>query len=353
VYDETFRCNSIATWGVDQEREHGNKIVLPPSSLHILSHMDVSYPMMFALENKSKQRRTHVGVIEFSGVEGKCYVPYWIMTLLGLNEGAFVSVRNLQLPSARLVKFRPQTKDFLDLADPKAFLEHQLRLFACLTKGDTISVYHPSLRKSFLIDVLDLKPANACSIIETDLSVDFAAPLDYVEPTYVRPGASTSSTLVTSIDDDNDDDVMDSMQGNSRESKRARNDSTRGNSIMGGTSSSSSSSSAAAPSPGISSPLSPSVERPGVAKIVPFAGSGHRLGGETGGGSSSSSSPGFISQSPGLGPRGSPSLSGGGIVLGAAGGTGGTGSGGKPRTLNRFEEARRAKAFQGEGQKLL
>ena len=316
--------------------------------------MEVSYPMMFALENKSKQKRTHVGVIEFSGVEGKCYVPYWIMTQLGLAEGAFVSVRNLQLPSARLVKFRPQTKDFLDLADPKAFLEHQLRLFACLTKGDTISVYHPTLRKSFLIDVLDLKPADACSIIETDLSVDFAAPLDYVEPTYVRPGAS-ASTLVTSIDDD--DDVMDSsMQGNSRESKRARN----GDSTLKGASSSSSSSSAAAASASgnISSPLSPTRERVGVPKIVPFAGSGYRLGGDTGGGSSgssasSSSSPGIISQSPGLGPRGSPSLSGGGIVLGAGGGGGGTGSGGKPRTLNRFEEARRAKAFQGEGQKLL
>jgi hypothetical protein len=316
--------------------------------------MEVSYPMMFALENKSKQRRTHVGVIEFSGVEGKCYVPYWIMTLLGLAEGAFVSVRNLQLPSARLVKFRPQTKDFLDLADPKAFLEHQLRLFACLTKGDTISVYHPSLKKSFLIDVLDLKPANACSIIETDLSVDFAAPLDYVEPTYVRPGAS-SSAIVTSIDDDDDNNMDPKLQGNSRLSKRAKNDPINEDTVMGGSASSA----------GTLSALSPTIDRVGTTKIVPFAGSGYRLGGEVGGSSSSSSStssnaaaslssPGLSSSlSPGLGPRNSPSLSGGGIVLGGGGGTGGTSSGGKPRTLNRFEEARRAKAFQGEGQKLL
>jgi len=118
-----------------------------------------------------------------------------------------------------------------------------------------------------------------------------------------------------------------------------------------------------ASSAGTLSALSPTIERVGTSKIVPFAGSGYRLGGEVGGSSSSSSStssnaaaslssPGLSSsRSPGLGPRSSPSLSGGGVVLG--GGTGGTGSGGKPRTLNRFEEARRAKAFQGEGQKLL
>jgi hypothetical protein len=47
---------------------------------------------------------------------------------------------------------------------------------------------------------------------------------------------------------------------------------------------------------------------------------------------------------------------GGGFVLGGGGGgagSGGTpGSGGKPRPLNRFEEARRAKAFAGEGKSL-
>ena len=163
--------------GVDVDSlERADKIVLPPSALAQLQHFEVQFPMMFKLSNEGRGCRTHVGVIEFTAVEGRVFVPHWIMQGLLLAEGGFVTVRNLQLPKARLVKFRPRTKDFLDLADPKAFLEHQLQRFSCLTKGDTVVIYHEGLRKNFHVDVLDLKPADACSIIETDLTVDFAAP---------------------------------------------------------------------------------------------------------------------------------------------------------------------------------
>lgn len=36
--------------------------------------------------------------------------------------------------------------------------------------------------KKYYIDVVEAKPGNAISVIETDCEVDFAPPLDYVEP---------------------------------------------------------------------------------------------------------------------------------------------------------------------------
>lgn len=46
--------------------------------------------------------------------------------------------------------------------------------------------------KKYYIDIIETKPSNAISIIETDCEVDFAPPLDYKEPE--RPVAPASSS---------------------------------------------------------------------------------------------------------------------------------------------------------------
>lgn len=45
--------------------------------------------------------------------------------------------------------------------------------------------------KKYYIDIIETKPSNAISIIETDCEVDFAPPLDYKEPE--RPAAPVST----------------------------------------------------------------------------------------------------------------------------------------------------------------
>ena len=45
--------------------------------------------------------------------------------------------------------------------------------------------------KKYYIDIIETRPANAISIIETDCEVDFAPPLDYKEPE--KPAASGPS----------------------------------------------------------------------------------------------------------------------------------------------------------------
>lgn len=59
-------------------------------------------------------------------------------------------------------------------------LETTLRNYSCLTTGDSIMVAYNN--KKYYIDIVETKPSNAISIIETDCEVDFAPPLDYTEP---------------------------------------------------------------------------------------------------------------------------------------------------------------------------
>lgn len=67
-------------------------------------------------------------------------------------------------------------------------LETTLRNYSCLTTGDSIMVAYNN--KKYYIDIIESKPSNAISIIETDCEVDFAPPLDYKEPE--RPLASAA-----------------------------------------------------------------------------------------------------------------------------------------------------------------
>jgi ubiquitin fusion degradation protein 1 len=102
------------------------------------------------------------------------------MNQLNITEGDIIVVENASLPLATFSKFEPQSKEFLDISNPKAVLESKLRSFACLTKDDVIGIEYNG--QIYELKVLDTKPAEAVSIIECDMKVDFAAPVDYVSP---------------------------------------------------------------------------------------------------------------------------------------------------------------------------
>ena len=145
--------------------------------------------MLFRLENKqsSPERLTHCGVLEFTAEEGSCYVPFWMMQNLLLEEGGLLDVTNISLPKASFVKLQPQHTDFLEISNPRAVLEHALRNFSCVTKGDVICV--PYNNKNYHFMLKEVQPQDAACIIETDCNVDFDAPLGYVDP-YANKGSS-------------------------------------------------------------------------------------------------------------------------------------------------------------------
>jgi ubiquitin fusion degradation protein 1 len=138
--------------------------------------------MLFKLSNPKNARLTHCGVLEFvPNDEPLCYLPHWIMHHLLLEEGDEIHVQSVySLPNATYVRFQPRSKTFLDISNPKAVLEKVLRNFNCLTKGDLISINY--LNRNYQLSILELKPANIVSIIECDIEVDFAPPIDYIEP---------------------------------------------------------------------------------------------------------------------------------------------------------------------------
>lgn len=183
---ETYKCYSVAMMQ-GNERENvnfGGKIILPQSALAKLASLNIQYPMLFSLHSTvdGNARKTHAGVLEFIAEEGRVYLPHWMMQTLLLEPGDFIVIKNASLLLGNFVKIQPQTVDFLDISDPKAVLENALRNFSTLTQGDIIQINYN--HRVYEILVMEVRPSHSTlgiSIVETDLEVDFAPPLDYVE----------------------------------------------------------------------------------------------------------------------------------------------------------------------------
>ena len=104
--------------------------------------------------------------------------------VLKLEEGQLISVKNVSLSKATFVKFRAQSVDFLDITNHRAVLEFTLRKFTCLTEGDQICISHSG--KLYYLDIREVKPNGAASIIETDCDVDFEEPVGYKDSEYAK-----------------------------------------------------------------------------------------------------------------------------------------------------------------------
>lgn len=115
------------------------------------------------------------------------------MKTLQLEVGDLLEIKSTSLSSAKFVKLQPQSSNFLEISDPKAVLEKSFRDFSCLTKGDIFSFeYNGDI---YDVAVLEVKPESekmGVSMLETDVEVDFAPPVGYVEPDYKKgSGMST------------------------------------------------------------------------------------------------------------------------------------------------------------------
>lgn len=117
------------------------------------------------------------------------------MQTLELETGDLFQIKSTDLPPASLIKLQPQSVNFLDISNPKAVLEKAFRDFSTLTKGDVFSFFYNET--VYDVAVLEVKPVTdkmGVSMLETDVSVDFAAPLGYIEPMPTRANGSGTST---------------------------------------------------------------------------------------------------------------------------------------------------------------
>ena len=189
-FEEQYHCYSVA-YADKSNLEGGDKILLPPSSFDTLARLNIEYPMLFQLQSHEKGTMTHCGVMEFTAEEGSCFIPFWMMQNLLLEEGSLITVTNVSLPKATFVKLQPQSVDFLDIHNPRAVLEHALRSYSCVTKGDVICIPYNSKNYHFMLK--EVKPQDAACIIETDCNVDFDAPVGYKEPDWKAMADKKSS----------------------------------------------------------------------------------------------------------------------------------------------------------------
>ncbi|KAF5381047.1 hypothetical protein D9615_004032 [Tricholomella constricta] len=198
-YDEYLKAYSVAMLP-GREREnvsYGGKIIMPPSALANLTNLDLESPWMFQLRNPANPAAsTHAGVLEFIAEEGVVHLPYWMMKTLRLNEGDPIRITGTELPKGKLVKLQAQSVHFLEISDHKAVLEQALRNFSALTQGDIIEISYNSIVFGLL--VMETNPGGeGISVLDTDLEVDFAAPVGYVEPE--RPKAPPPATMASKL----------------------------------------------------------------------------------------------------------------------------------------------------------
>lgn len=200
-------CSGPTECVVPRERLSRQLLTSDPCGLRAAS-LHIEYPMLFEIANLREGRVSHCGVMEFVAEEGVVYLPYWVraegrlrqtcrahaaaavvqmMQNLLLQEGDIVKLKSVSLPKGTYVKLRPQSKDFLDITNPKAVyvarvapaaacvpdasspanarrLETTLRRYSCLTTGDSILINYNN--KRYFIDIFETKPQRAVSIIE-------------------------------------------------------------------------------------------------------------------------------------------------------------------------------------------
>ncbi|KAF9819800.1 hypothetical protein IEO21_01891 [Rhodonia placenta] len=196
-FDEYYKAYSVAMLpGKERDNvSYGGKIIMPPSALATLSSMELETPAwMFKLQNATNPAAsTHAGVLEFIAEEGCVHLPHWMMQTLRLEEGDPIRLNSCNLQKGKFVKLQAQSTLFLEISDPKAVLEQALRHFTALTQGDIIEISYNSIVFGLL--VMETQPGGeGISVLDTDLEVDFAAPVGYVEPERPRAVASTMAS---------------------------------------------------------------------------------------------------------------------------------------------------------------
>jgi len=163
--------------------KHSNKILLPSSILYKLNQQEEldTDIMFFKVTNANLSYGLVCGVQEFSAPPGICHVPYHIMDTIGITEGNQVEIEKISPVQGSYMKLRPHKTAFIDLPDPKAILETIMSSdYPVVTQGQTIELFHEGIK--YLIDIVETKPDEVISIVNTDINIDFEQPLDYVEP---------------------------------------------------------------------------------------------------------------------------------------------------------------------------
>ncbi len=122
------------------------------------------------------------------------------MKNLGLHNGDTVQVRRVALPRGKFLRLLPHNSDFLQHTNPKALLEWVLPHYVALTPGDIVQISFDD--KSHVLQVLEVSPGRAICLTDSDITVDFAAPLNNTSTTTTATTTTTTTATTTTVTND-------------------------------------------------------------------------------------------------------------------------------------------------------
>lgn len=180
------RCHSVAVAAASDRHlsDVGDRVALPPSALQALMAARVVLPVCFRVQVVDGGRGPmYCGVAEFNAPDGVAYLPRWMMSALGADEGSLLRFSSVVLPQGTGVVLRPHRAGWrsLNQSDAGASLlaDQFSRHYATLTAGATIELAAPS-GGLFEFDVVSVAPdeAGAVSLLQADLAVELLPPLE-------------------------------------------------------------------------------------------------------------------------------------------------------------------------------
>jgi len=164
--------------------ENGGRVILPAESLAKLVDLRIfdrgdREALHLRIHGPRPQVPAFVGVLDFTGQRQKAYIPRWLQEYCGLSPGDPVCVIDADLPKGTFMKIEAQSTDFLDIDDPASVLTAIFPNFSCVTAGQYLRFSY--LGKLYDIRILETLPERAVSLINTNITVDFAEPVGYQE----------------------------------------------------------------------------------------------------------------------------------------------------------------------------
>ena len=108
-----------------------------------------------------------------------------------------------------------------EIENIKEYLEENLtKLYTCLMKNQTLSI--PYDHTNIYFNVINCEPDDLISIIDTDIEVDFARPLDYVEPKQVKKKFKKDNLNFSQTNENNIHDLNSQQNVNNEQNQSKR-----------------------------------------------------------------------------------------------------------------------------------
>eukprot|EP00472_Partenskyella_glossopodia_P010251 CAMPEP_0197538482 /NCGR_PEP_ID=MMETSP1318-20131121/59822_1 /TAXON_ID=552666 /ORGANISM="Partenskyella glossopodia, Strain RCC365" /LENGTH=452 /DNA_ID=CAMNT_0043096913 /DNA_START=108 /DNA_END=1466 /DNA_ORIENTATION=+ len=142
-------------------------------------------PLFFKITNTRYNKTSHCGMIDFTAPDGCALLSDAFFEDMMLTPGNSCSFMVRELPTLNYVKFQPFRWQFSRINNPKEVLTRELQLkYATLSNGDVIIV-RDEAGNNFRLTCVEVKAkskyrknATAGNIVNTDLSVEFAPPVE-------------------------------------------------------------------------------------------------------------------------------------------------------------------------------